>query len=165
MNPENWLIHLLGIGLMLAGGGMMWAQRALWDRLAQRRNVAPAERDFRQRQMRRRWVIAVIVVMLGTMIVAGEYIELLPLPAWAHIVYWSLAALACLWLAALALADMLAVWRFYGRLRDRYELEQLKLRVQARRLEQEIARSAAESDEQSNNRSDNDGSDGNGGSE
>ncbi|RMF93903.1 MAG: hypothetical protein D6741_13155 [Planctomycetota bacterium] len=127
--------QIVGLSLLLLGGGMMWLQKATWERAERNARLAAAERDFLRRKLRRRNLVGMIIVGLGVMFVAGAYIEILAISAWWLIGYWFLAGLACLWLTLLAGADMLAAWHFYGKQRDRVQLEELKLRYQARMAE------------------------------
>ncbi|GAB6167332.1 hypothetical protein JCM19992_33320 [Thermostilla marina] len=141
--------QIIGLSLLLIGGGMMWVQKAAWERAERKARISAAERDFLRRKLRRRNVVGMIVAGLGVMFFAGAYLELLAISAWWLIGYWFLAGLACLWLGLLAAADMLAAWHFYGKQRDRVQLEELKLRYQARlaekRAQEESGPSRAES--------------------
>jgi hypothetical protein len=49
-------------------------------------------------------------------------------------VYWGLVLIVLAWVGVLAVADIWATKFFFGRLRDRYRLEQTRLQAQLRQI-------------------------------
>jgi len=123
---------LFGAFALACAAGLMWWHLRCW-RDAERRQLDSGELEYRRRQFRRRMQIGSLMALLGATIPLGHWILLMQWPK-VGAVYWSLVVLVVLWLAFLALADFWASKLYFGRLHDRYLLEQTRLQAQLRRI-------------------------------
>jgi hypothetical protein len=121
--------------LLLAAAGLIaWHVRS-W-RAAGRRSTEPRELDFRRRQFRRRMQTSAALGLLAAALLAGQW--LLP---WLHsrvfAVFYGLGVLgAVLWIALMALTDLMATKFHFSRQHQEYLVEQAKLRAQLRKIEE-----------------------------
>ncbi len=131
--------------LACAAGLMVW--HLLSRRADQRRRLEPNEREFRQRQFRRRMQTTAMLALLAVSLPIGQWL----VPHWPQggVVFWALVLFLLAWVVLLALADLWATKFYYGRLRDRNQLEQTRLKAQlwqlrerGRRIELERLRQA-----------------------
>jgi len=111
----------------LGAGLMLWHLRA-W-RAAQQ--DAPDTRDwtFARRQFSRRRRVSLLIVALGVLIAAGEFIHD-PVLALA---YWSGTLLLVLWIVLLAILDMAASHQHFGLQRAQRDAEEAILLRQYRK--------------------------------
>lgn len=137
-----------GFLLLCALGLMAWHIRS-WN-ADKRRKVEPAERQFRALQYRRRMQTSILMAILATMLPAGQWImiqadEAGDLHGWwlkAGVAFIGVVLLLLCWIGLLALSDFVATRMFYGRLRDRCQLEQTRLQAELRKL-QKVQRNGA----------------------
>jgi len=95
-------------------------------------DMDPKERDYRWRQCRRRIQSSAMLALLGIAILGGRWMAG---PPWAFFTYWVAVLLLVLWMVLLALADIIATKYYYGRVRQHYLLEEVKLQAELRRLQ------------------------------
>ena len=117
--------------LILFGAGQIFLHIRTW-REARRVDMDTKERDYRWRQFRRRIQTSAMLVLLGVALPVGQWIAG---PPWVILTYWGAVVLLVLWLALLALADMIATKYYFGRVRQHYMLEEVKLQAELRRLQ------------------------------
>ena len=112
--------------LACAAGLLLW--HLLSWRADQRRRLDPNEREFRRRQFRRRMQTTTILALLAASLPLGQWL----VPHWPQggVVFWGLVLFLLAWVVLLALADVWATKFYYGRLRDRNQLEQTRLKAQ-----------------------------------
>jgi hypothetical protein len=112
-------------------GLMLWHVRS-W-RAALRRPPEPAELEFLRRQYRRRMQSSLLLGLLAISLPLGHWFLL---KQWSKVgaLYWGLVLLVLAWVGVLAVADIWATKFFFGRLRDRYRLEQTRLQAQLRQI-------------------------------
>jgi len=112
-------------------GLMLWHVRS-W-RAAERRRPEPAELDYLRRQYRRRMQSSLLLGLLAASLPLGHW---LLLAQWSRVgaLYWGLVLMVLAWVGVLAVADIWATKFFFGRLRDRYRLEQTRLQAQLRQI-------------------------------
>lgn len=117
--------------LVCALGLMVWHVSS-W-RAAQQRELEPAEREYCRRQYRGRMQTSILLAIIAASLPVGVWI----MNQWpkAGVLFWGLVLLMLAWLAVLALADIWATKFYYGRLRDKYQLEQTRLKAELRRLQ------------------------------
>ncbi len=117
--------------LISFGAGQIVLHIRTW-RGAQRADLDPKERDYRWRQFRRRIQSSTMLAILGAAILGGQWIAG---PPWAFLAYWGTVLLLVVWMVLLALADIIATKYYYGRVRQHYLLEEVKLKAELRRLQ------------------------------
>ena len=127
-----------GVMLACALGLMMWHLRS-W-RSQQAAGLEPRELEYRRRQFRRRMQTSAILALIALALPLGMWI-LHHDPAdgaiWpkAGAVLWGAVILLVMCLGLLALADMWATNRYYGKLRHDYRVEQARLESELRRIQ------------------------------
>ena len=94
-----------------------------------------AERDYHRRQFRRRMQSSGMLGVLAVGIFLGQWIAEVARPAIVFI-FWGGVALVVVWVALLAVADIVATKHHYGRLRQGVLIEQAKLQAQLRRMQE-----------------------------
>jgi hypothetical protein len=115
--------------LVLCAAGLMAAHVRAWRR-ARNEPMEPKERDYRRRQYRRRMQSSAMLGLAGVGILLAQ---VLPRP-WNFFALCGVLLLVC-WLILLAVVDMLATKFYFGRVRQRYLLEEVKLEAELRRAE------------------------------
>jgi hypothetical protein len=132
---EIWSSVLIAAVILAASAALLvWHVRA-W-RAAQAAPLEPEERDYRQRQFRRRMQCSSMLGILAIGIVVGRWMMSIPAPPLVIFVYWSVVVLLVGWILLLALVDMWATKHYFDRLREHFLVEQAKLQVELRRLQQ-----------------------------
>ncbi|MGA2064053.1 MAG: hypothetical protein ABSG86_03745 [Thermoguttaceae bacterium] len=125
---------LISLVLLVSGGGLMAWHVVAWRRWRSQ-DVEARERDFHRRQFVRRMQTSAMLGLLGVAIPLGQV-----LPPWLGsvmftVLYWGGVLVLVLWMALLALADIVATQQHFGRLHNEYLVEQAKLQAEARRLQ------------------------------
>ncbi len=112
--------------LACAAGLLVWHVLA-W-RAGQRRRLDPSELEYRRRQFRRRMQTTTMLALLAASLPIGQWL----VTRWPEggVVFWGLVLFLLAWVVVLALADVWATKFYYGRLRDRNQLEQTRLKAQ-----------------------------------
>ncbi len=95
-------------------------------------SAEPREVDFYRRQYRRRMQTSAMLAVLAVALFLGQLLTPLMSPL-VFGVYWLVTILLALWMAFLAIADMLATRHHYASLRADYAAEQARLNVELRR--------------------------------
>jgi len=130
---DLWATSLVALITVAAAGGLLVWHRRVWQR-AQGPAIEPAERDYRWRQYRRRMQTSAMLGLLGLAVLAGRLMMLLHISPTLHLIYWGAVVLLLLWIALLALVDAWATQFHYGRIRDRFAVEEVRLKAELRRL-------------------------------
>lgn len=120
-------------------GVAVWLIRVHWEHWQEvdtAPNLPAREREHLKKRYRRRMQTSTMVGFVGIAILAGR---LFPAedPSIVTVFYWAGVALLVLWMALLALADMIATRVHYGAQRRKFDGERAKLEAQLRRLEAE----------------------------
>ncbi len=128
MNLANYLSSAL-IALVFCGtsaGLIVWHIRA-W-KLLRDADLQPREMEFRRRQYRRRMQTSAMLGLLGAAVFVGQV--LMTLVTWRLflVVYWSCVLLLLLWMAILAVTDMVATSVYYSKEKNSYLVEHAKLK-------------------------------------
>jgi uncharacterized membrane protein YcjF (UPF0283 family) len=113
---------------------MVWHVRA-W-RGAQARPMDDREREYRRRQFRRRMQTTAMLAGLALALPVGQWV-MKPWPK-VGVVVWGLVLVILIWIAMLALADIVATKIYYGRLHDQFLIEQARLKGELRRIESKL---------------------------
>jgi UDP-N-acetylmuramyl pentapeptide phosphotransferase/UDP-N-acetylglucosamine-1-phosphate transferase len=126
LNFANYLSSvLIALALCISSAALMvWHIRA-WRRL-QNADIEPREREFRRRQCRRRMQTSAMLGLLGVAIFVGQVLMTLDTPLFL-VIYWSGVLLLLLWMAILAVADMVATSFYYSREKNDYLVEHARL--------------------------------------
>jgi len=132
---ELWISILLSAGLLACAAGMIAAHMRSWRKTRNDPAADAAEVDFRHRQFLRRVQTSGMLAVLAVAILVGHWMTQPLLPHWGVLLYWAMVMGLVFWLALLALADVVATRTYYGRLHHQYQVQQLKLQLQARRIQ------------------------------
>ena len=124
-------VALVGVSLWLIH--VHWQH---WQEVDADASLPPRERDHLRRRHRRRLQTSTMLGLVGVAILAGR---LFPPddPSIVTVLYWTGVALLVLWMALLAIAEMIATRLHYGAQRRKVEGERVKLEAQLRRFEAE----------------------------
>lgn len=126
-----WLSVAVSLFLLFcAAAWIVWHVRA-WRRV-QRQQPEGDELDYRRRQFRRRMQTSVMMALLAAAILAGQF---LTRPAWLVLLFWVGVLLVVAWVVLLALVDVWATKHYFGRLRQKYFIEEAKLQAELRRIQ------------------------------
>jgi hypothetical protein len=99
------------------------------------RELDPEEVDFRRRQARRRIQTSAMLGLVGIGMLIGRLLIVWRAPPTLILLFWGGVVLLVLWLAVLAVADMVATRYYFSRLREKYLVEQARLQAQLRLME------------------------------
>ena len=133
---ELWSSILVALVLIAMSVWLVRWHIAGWRLLVERRSqVAPVELDYRARQLRRRLQSSVMLGLVGLGMLAGRLLIVWRAPPWMILLFWAGVMLLVVWLALLALVDIIATGYYFARLREGYQLEQARLQAQVRRME------------------------------
>ncbi len=130
---QFWSAVPLPSFLLLCAAVLMLMHARTW-RSQQRQEMEPDEEEYHRRQFRRRMQSSAMLGLVAVGIFVGQLIADVARPAIA-IAFWGLVGLVVVWLAVLAMADIVATRYFYGRLRQENLVEQAKLKAQLRRIQ------------------------------
>ena len=121
--------------LATAGAQMVALVRTL------RRAVADAddqaELAFRRRQFRRRMQTSAMLAVLAVTLPLGQWLTGVFTSPWFAVAYWLFVMLLVAWLILLAMADIISTRIHYGRRRDRYTIEQARLKAELNKIHRE----------------------------
>jgi hypothetical protein len=131
---DLWFSAVVSGLLLLVAAGLILGHLRQWRRVRPEL-LAKDEYDYRRRQFRRRMQTSTMLGLAGAAFFAGEL-----LPRWIDsnlflLLYWTAVLLLILWVVLLAAADIWATKSYYGRLRNAYFHEKLKLETELRRAQ------------------------------
>ena len=75
--------------------------------------------------------------MLGLALVAGHWATSPPWRPWAFAAFWGMVLTVVAWVILLALADLVSTRLYFGRVRERYRLEEIRLKAELERMKDE----------------------------
>ena len=131
---DYWSSALVSFLLLITAVGLLvWHVRA-W-RAARAQPIEPKEFEYRRHQFRRRMQTSAMLGLLGVLIPLGQW-----LTPWAQsrlfaAIFWGGVLLLIVWMALLALVDILATHYHFSRLRNDYLIERAKLNAEIRRMQ------------------------------
>jgi hypothetical protein len=132
---ELWFTIAVGLALSATAASLMVSHVRTWRRFTASGDVAdPVERSYRRRQLRRRVQTSALLGLLALAIVAGHWASSPPWRPWAFAFYWGMVLTVVAWVALLALADLVSTRLYFGRVRHRYRLEEMRLKAELERL-------------------------------
>jgi hypothetical protein len=138
---ELWYTIAVGVLLSATSAGLMVGHVRTWQRFEASGEAAdPGERSYRRRQFRRRFQTSTLLGLLALAIVLGHWASSPPWRPWAFAAYWGMVLTVVAWVALLALADLVSTRLYFGRLRQRYQLEEMRLRAELERRKEEGGR-------------------------
>lgn len=129
---ETWWNYGIPIFFFAAACGLLWRHTRTWQ--ASQNTPDPEERDYRRRQYRRRMQTSGLLAGAAAALLIGQWIPEAA-PRAVRIVFWGGVVLVVFWVILLAMADMIAIYHYYGRLRTTYLVERAKLQAQLRRAQ------------------------------
>ncbi|MHB8901227.1 MAG: hypothetical protein ACYC6Y_20960 [Thermoguttaceae bacterium] len=145
MDTDFW--GSLAICVCLVGAAL-WLIRVHWEHWEEVEadgSLTARERDHLKRRHRRRIQTSTMLGFVGVAILAGRLFPASD-PSVVTVLYWSGVALLVLWMALLAVADMIATQVHYGTQRRKVEGERARLKAQLRRLEEKGQDEVAKTD-------------------
>lgn len=99
------------------------------------RDVGDAEeRDYRRRQFRRRMQTSGMLALAAAALLVGQAIPR-KAPVALVIGYWGGVVLLVVWIGLLAVADIICIKQYYGRIRADHLVQRAKLQAQLRRAQ------------------------------
>ena len=129
---EIFLNLLIPLFFLAVACVLLWMHTRTWH--ASRVSPDPEERDYRRRQYRRRMQTSGLLAGAAVALLVGQWIPD-AVPRTFRILFWGGVVLVVFWVILLALADMVAIYHYYGRLRTSYLVERAKLQAQLRRVQ------------------------------
>ena len=132
MDPGFWTSLSICTVLVAASLWLIWAH---WERSAAveaDESLENRQRDHLRRRYRRRIQTSTMLGVVGVAILGGRLFPPDQGGA-ALIIYWSCVALLVLWMALLAMADIVSTRLYFGRLRRDVEVQRTVLEAQLRR--------------------------------
>jgi len=133
---ELWSSILVATSLLVVAGAFIRSHHRAWRTLLlQRRQLEPSEFDFRRRQLRRRSQMSVMLGLVGIGMLIGRLLIVWPAPPLVVVVFWLGVMGLVVWVALLAVADIVSTRLHFSRLRQIYMVEQARLQAQLRRIE------------------------------
>lgn len=132
MDPGFWTSLSICTVLVAVSLWLIWAH---WERSAAveaDESLENRQRDHLRRRYRRRIQTSTMLGVVGVAILGGR---LFPpdQSGLAFIIYWFCVALLVLWMALLAMADIVSTRLYFGRLRRDVEIQRTALEAQLRR--------------------------------
>ena len=132
---ELWYSIAVGVTLSATAAGLMVSHVRCWQRFEASGDAAdPRQRGYRRRQLRRRVETSALLGVLAVALVAGHWATSPPWRPWAFAFYWGMVLTVVAWVALLALADLVSTRLYFSRLRERYRLEETRLKAELERL-------------------------------
>jgi hypothetical protein len=129
---ETWGNYLIPIFFFAVACVLLWTHSRSWQ--THQNTPDPEERDYRRRQYRRRMQTSGLLAGAAVALLVGQWIPD-AVPRTFRILFWGGVVLVVFWVILLALADMVAIYHYYGRLRTSYLVERAKLQAQLRRVQ------------------------------
>ena len=129
-----WSAIPIPLFLLICAAVLMGMHARTW-RSVQEQEMDSAGRDYHRRQFRRRMQSSSMLGVLAVGIFIGQWISQVARPTIVFI-FWSGVAFLVVWVAVLAVADILATKYYYGRLRHGFLIEQAKLQARLRRMQE-----------------------------
>jgi hypothetical protein len=131
---DLWSSALVSSLLVACAAGLMVWHVGAW-RAAGRGQWDAAEHDYRRRQFRRRMQTSAMLGVAGAAIFVGQLLVPWAGSALFTVLFWGGTVLLLLWIALLAVADIVATKYHFGRLRHDNLVEQARLQAEIRRLQ------------------------------
>ncbi len=135
MDSDFWISLTVCVAMV---GAALWLIRVHWEHWQEAdadTSLSDRDRDHLKRRHRRRMQTSTMLGVVGIAILAGR---LFPLdePSAAALLYWTGVLLLVLWMALLAMADMVATRVHFNVQRRKVEGERARLEAKLRRLEE-----------------------------
>jgi hypothetical protein len=143
MDSDFWTSLAVCVALLIPAVWMLSVQWRQWQQVDADTNMRPARKNHLRCRYRRRMQVSTMLGCIGIAFLGGELFP--PEEGLVPAIYWICVALLVLWMALLAVADMVATRMYYSRLQEHVDLERTKLEVQIRRFQQEEAKNTDDS--------------------
>lgn len=136
MDPDFWTSLIVCVAMV---GAALWLIHVHWEHWQEAdadTSLSPRDRDHLKRRHRRRMQTSTMFGVVGIAIFAGR---LFPLddPSVPAFLYWTGVLLLVLWMALLAMADIVATRVHFNVQRRKAEGERARLEAKLRRFEEE----------------------------
>ena len=132
---EGSVLVVFAVLLLVAAAALMAAHVRSW-RSTREQALPPRDRDYYRIRYRRRMQTSGMLGTLAVMLFAGNWVTTPPLGRWVVIGYWGVALLLVLWVALLAIFDILSTRFHFARARREVLVERARLQAEVRRLTQ-----------------------------
>ncbi|MEN6449938.1 MAG: hypothetical protein ABFC96_05570 [Thermoguttaceae bacterium] len=140
---ELLTLVVVSTAMLLVASVMLWSHVRDW-RIFQQAGLDAEELDYRRRQFRRRMQTSAMLGLLAIALPVGIGLTIWLRSGWFFLFFCLGMILAVCWVILLAIVDICATRRHFGRVHDQHLLEKLKLEAERRRRE-----AAAKSDRNS----------------
>jgi len=130
---DLWTSGSAAAVLIFSAAGLMAWHVHTW-KVAKQEPPDSREYGYRRNQFRRCMQTSAMLGLLGAAIFIGQVVMLWVESRLFTVIYWSGVLLLLLWMALLAMADMLASYQHFSRLRSECQIERAKLQAEVRRL-------------------------------
>jgi hypothetical protein len=121
--------------LLLAAAAVLLVWHVRSWRAFQRQDLDAEDFDYRRRQFRRRMQTSAMLGALGVAVLVGYVFMAWHLSPVLVAIYWIVVVLVVFWVGLLGLVDIWGTKYHFGRIRDRYLVEQAKLRAEIHRIQ------------------------------
>lgn len=129
-----WHSILVSCFLLICAAGLMVSHRRSWRR-ARQSELDTEEFDYRRRQFRRRMQTSAMLGVLALTLPVVDWLTARSESGLLHLVCWSITLLLVVWIALLALVDLVATKYHFGRMRHSDLIEETRLRAELHRIE------------------------------
>jgi hypothetical protein len=120
--------------LLLCAAGLMTLHVRTWRR-ARRQELQSDDLDYGRRQYRRRMQTSAMLGLLAVAIFVGQLVTARIESKLFVFGYWGGVLLLVVWVALLAVVDLLATKHHFSRMRHTYLVEHAKLQAELRRFQ------------------------------
>jgi hypothetical protein len=121
--------------LLAISAGLILSQRWAWQKVMTSQR---SDRDFALDQVHRRTRTGALVGVLAVAMIAGDWITS---PAWA-LAFWTMIVLLVLWVVLLAVADLRATRRHFGKLLRDHRAAEISWQIETIRRNDETRNGA-----------------------
>ena len=133
---DVWPSILFALLIVLASAWLMQTHVRTWQTVQRRAvELEPRELDFRRRQFRRRTQTSALLGVIGLGVLVGKVLLIVRAPPMLVLLFWCGVMLLAVWLGLLAVADAVSTQNYFGRLRQRYLVEEARLKAELKRIE------------------------------
>ncbi len=130
---EFWVSLLVSLFLLLAAIGLTVMHVRTW-RSFRGLELEPDESSYRWRQFRRRMQSSGMLGLLAVAIFVGQWIESPPFAPLVVLLFWAGTLVLVVWLALLAMADIVSTKHYFSQVHRDCLVEQAKLKAEIHRI-------------------------------
>lgn len=133
---DFWLLLAFAVLMLLASAALMVSHARTWRRVRDRPAPQDAkETQYRWRQFRRRMQTTAMLAIAAVALLVGHWIDPERVSPLVFLLYWAGVILLVLWVALLAVADMISTKSYFGRVQQSQLVEKAKLQAELRKIQ------------------------------